>query len=627
MLRGWRRWLTALVLTAALGGAGAAGQALALDAPRAQAEAKIAPGVWARLQAGETAEFLVVFAEQADLSGAAALPTKEEKGRYVVAALRAAALRTQGPVLRWLRAAELPHRPFYIVNAVWVAGGLEAARALAARPEVARLDANPQITGVEAKGMGPEASAPGGVEPNLSYVNADDVWALGFTGQGILIGAQDTGYQWDHPALKPQYGGWDGATADHDYHWHDSIHSGGGACGANAPAPCDDHNHGTHTLGTALGDDGAGNQIGMAPGAEWIGCRNMNQGVGAPATYLECFEFFLAPYPVGGNPLADGDPDRAPHVTVNSWSCPPSEGCGTDSLLAAVQAQRAAGIFTAAAATNAGPGCGTVSDPPAIYAEAYTIGAFDHATGLIASFSSRGPVTVDGSGRPKPDLAAPGVGIRSSVRGGGYSVSSGTSMATPHVAGAVALLWSARPALIGQVALTEAILNASAEHISISPTCDSSAWPNNVYGYGRLDVLRAVNVTPVEAGGLEVNVFSTHTGHPLPGAAITATYGTTPTLHFSGLSGASGVFGQAAFTGTYTLSVSAPGFTPVVLGGVGVVQDVTTTVAISLTSPYPTYWPLVMADGAAGEAWAATERAEAPRPRPPRGAVNGAWRR
>ena len=72
-------------------------------------------------------------------------------------------------------------------------------------------------------------------------------------------------------------------------------------------APCDDKGHGTHTIGTAIGDDGMGNQIGMAPGAKWIGCRNMDQGNGTPARYIECMEFFLAPYPVGGTP-AQGDP-------------------------------------------------------------------------------------------------------------------------------------------------------------------------------------------------------------------------------------------------------------------------------------------------------------------------------
>ncbi len=211
------------------------------------------------------------------------------------------------------------------------------------------------------------------IEPGVTYIKAPHVWALGYTGQGIVVGGQDTGIQWDHPALKNHYRGWDGATANHDYNWHDSIHTTGSSCGANSPVPCDDTNHCTHTMGTAVGSDGGTNQIGVAPGAEFIGCRNMNAGNGTPATYLECFEFFLAPYPVAGTP-AQGDPSKAPDVTNNSWGCPPSEGCNAASLLAAVQAQRAAGIMTVASAGNDGSGCNTVSDPIGIYDEVYRRG-------------------------------------------------------------------------------------------------------------------------------------------------------------------------------------------------------------------------------------------------------------
>ena len=69
------------------------------------------------------------------------------------------------------------------------------------------------------------------------------------------IGGADTGYQWDHPALKNGYRGWNGVAANHDYNWHDSIHAGGGVCGPNMSQPCDDQGHGTHTMGTAVGDE------------------------------------------------------------------------------------------------------------------------------------------------------------------------------------------------------------------------------------------------------------------------------------------------------------------------------------------------------------------------------------
>jgi subtilisin family serine protease len=230
----------------------------------------------------------------------------------------------------------------------------------------------------------------------------------------------------------------------------------------------------------------------MAPGAKVIGCRNMDQGWGSPATYLECFDFFLAPYPVNGTP-AQGDPGQAPDVTNNSWSCPGDEGCNAQTLWEAVRVQRAAGIMTVVAATNDGAlGCSSIAEPPAIYAEAYTVGALDTGTDAIAKFSSRGPVTIDGSYRRKPDISAPGTDTRSSTRDGGYGFSSGTSMAAPHAAGAVALLWSAHPAYRNEITLTELLLNQSARHIS-STACGSSDWPNNTFGYGQLDVAAAVN--------------------------------------------------------------------------------------------------------------------------------------
>ena len=202
--------------------------------------------------------------------------------------------------------------------------------------------------------------APATIEPGIAYTNAPAVWAEGFTGQNIVVGSADTGVRWTHNALKPHYRGWDGVTADHDFNWHDSIHTGGGICGPNSPVPCDDFFHGSHTTGTAIGADGGANQIGMAPGAKWIACRNMDQGVGTPARYIECMEFFLAPYPVGGNP-GQGDPTQAPDITINSWGCPGSEGCSVNTLQAAVEGQAAAGIMMVVAAGNSGSSCSTLS--------------------------------------------------------------------------------------------------------------------------------------------------------------------------------------------------------------------------------------------------------------------------
>jgi subtilisin family serine protease len=221
----------------------------------------------------------------------------------------------------------------------------------------------------------------------------------------------------------------------------------------------------------------------------------MDVGTGTPTRYIECMEFFLAPYPVGGDP-SQGDPAKAPDLTTNSWVCPPDEGCSPSTLQSAVEGQRAAGIEMVAGAGNNGSDCSTVYYSPALYDASYTVGALNTGHDSIASFSSRGPVTIDGSNRIKPDITAPGTNNRSSYNTSdtSYAILSGTSMATPHIAGSVALLWSARPELRPDLEATEATLNNSAVHINTT-ACGDAGPPNNVYGWGRVDVLAAVNTT------------------------------------------------------------------------------------------------------------------------------------
>jgi len=515
----------AVALIAAVASSDAVGQRVELPSQKAFHPApaqKIAPWVMEHTANGQQAQFFVVLADQADLSPAANLQTKTEKGRFVYQTLLNKAQNTQGPILQLLQDRNIEHQSFYIVNAILVKGDRQLAETLAARPDVARIDGNPVIHNdlpqrgpVDHSPLQPRVpNAPATIEPGITYTHAPDVWGLGFTGQDIVIASADTGVRWTHNALKPHYRGWDGVNADHDYNWHDSIHSGGGVCGPDSPEPCDDFFHGSHTTGTAIGDDGGTNQIGMAPGAKWIACRNMDQGNGTPATYIECMEFFLAPYPVGGG---QGDPTKAPDITINSWGCPVSEGCVAGSeLQAAVEAQEAAGIQMVVAAGNSGSSCSTVSDPPSFYEASYTVGALNTGTDTIAGFSSRGPVTRDQSNRTKPDISAPGTNTRScdNSADNAYTTASGTSMATPHISGAMALLWSAIPSLQHQIQASRDALNNSAVFIS-STQCGTAGPPNNVYGWGRIDILAAV-----EGGG---------TPSPTPTATATATPTATAT--------------------------------------------------------------------------------------------------
>ena len=267
--------------------------------------------------------------------------------------------------------------------------------------------------------------------------------------------------------------------------------NGSNPCGFNSSVPCDDYGHGTHTMGIGIGDDGGANQIGMAPGARWISCRNMEEGFGQTSTYIECLQFFLAPTDLNGN---NPDPDQRPDAIGNSYSCLPSEGCSADSLKAALENLRAAGIFVAASAGNSGSACSSITNPPGLHDAAVTVGAISFQSNTIAGFSGRGPVTSDGSNRRKPDLVAPGTSVRSSYPTNTYSAHTGTSMAVPHVAGAALLLWSAFPQLVRNVDQTEFILTKTAQHLTTTQACGGDPpqqVPNNVYGYGLVDVLAA----------------------------------------------------------------------------------------------------------------------------------------
>jgi subtilisin family serine protease len=470
--------------------------------------AKADPWVAQQLAKHELVEALVVLDEQADLSSAAHLSGREAKLQFVFSALTQTAARTQDGLLADLVRRGVEHRPFWIANMVWVRADAEDLAAIARRSDVKRLAANPSVS---QSALWPErphpekgGDTPEGIEASLTHVGAPALWSAGLRGEGIVVAGQDTGYDWDHPALLTQYRGFDGVTPNHNYNWHDAIHSGGGSCGANSTAPCDDNSHGTHTMGTMVGDDGGSNQVGMAPGARWIGCRNMDQGSGTPATYSECFQFFLAP-----TDLANQNPNPllAPHLINNSWSCPPSEGC-TDPVVmqTLVENVRAAGILVVVSATNGGSGCETIEDPAAIYDASFTIGATNNSDS-IASFSSRGPVAIDGSERRKPDISAPGVSIRSSIPGGGYTTFNGTSMASPHVAGAAALLLQAASCLDGDVDAIESALIEAALPLATLQGCggDGAAQvPNNTYGAGGLRVsLDFLELCPLFGDGFE----------------------------------------------------------------------------------------------------------------------------
>lgn len=469
--------------------------------------AKIAPEVVAETANGKNASVVIFLTDQADVSAAYKMKDQDARGWFVYNTLTQHAARTQAGLKEFLTARGIAFQSFWAANMIVATVDLNMVQSLAARSDVARISSNKPARWIEKPELADlritpkQPDDPTTTEWGVNNVNAPLVWAMGFTGQGIVVGDLDTGMRWTHVALKPKYRGWNGTTADHNYNWHDAIHTANAVCPPDQVEPCDDSGHGTHTAATTVGDDGEGNQVGVAPGAKWIGCRNMNDGNGMPSTYTECFQFMIAPTDLAGN---NPDPTLRPHVLNNSWGCPVSEGCTTGAELETiVNNTQAAGIFVEVSAGNAGSGCSTVEDAPAIYEASFSTGAININNGL-AGFSSRGPSLFYTPNLLKPNVSAPGVNVRSAYSDSDtqFANLNGTSMAGPHVVGVVALLWSARPQLARDIEATKMILQNTANPnvtLTTPQTCggiSSTEIPNNSFGYGRVDAFAAVNSIP-----------------------------------------------------------------------------------------------------------------------------------
>jgi len=267
----------------------------------------------------------------------------------------------------------------------------------------------------------------------------------------------DTGVDVSHPDLSPR---WRGGSNS----WYDPY--------GEHSTPADLSGHGTWTTGVMVGGDAGGTTIGVAPDAQWIAAKIFkDSGASDPAAIHLAYQWLLDP---------DGDPGTAdaPNVVNNSWTYA-NPGCYLD-FEPDLEALQAAGILPVFAAGNGGPNADT-SYSPANNPAAFAVGAVDNNS-QIYTYSSRGPSTCGGSTGPFPEIVAPGVNVRTADRYGLYTNATGTSLASPHVAGALALLLSAYPNL--SAADQEQALINSALDLRVS-------GPDDVYGYGLLDVLSA----------------------------------------------------------------------------------------------------------------------------------------
>ncbi|BCJ40903.1 hypothetical protein GCM10010168_47970 [Actinoplanes ianthinogenes] len=510
---GIRRWIAGVGV--------AVMAALALTAPAAAADAG-------------TSTFWVLLREKTDFSAASGAKTKAARGQAVVRAAQTGARLHQAGLRELLGKRKVPFESFWIADTIKVTGTAALRKEIAARPDVKGIVADTPIVLPKPAAGSAQAEVQGN-EWNIDRIGAPRVWAeKGDTGQGIVIANVDTGVQFDHPALAASYRGRqaDGSYR-HDYNWYDPSHVCSGA------APCDNAGHGTHTMGTMVGADG----IGVAPGAKWIAAKGCESQSCSASALLAAGQWIVAPTDLSG---ANPRPDLAPDIVNNSWG----GAAGFDPWYSdVVRAWTAAGIFPAFSNGNSGPGCATATTPGS-YTDVYSSGAFD-VTGAIASFSSRG---TGQDGGIKPDLAAPGVDVRSSVPGDAYASYSGTSMASPHTAATVALIWAAVPALRRDLTATREILDVTATDAD-DTSCGGTAADNNVFGQGRLDAYAAVSLALSPAGTLTGTV--TGAGGALAGATVTVTGPATRTTSSAADGGYR--FGRLP-AGRYQLSVTAFGY-------------------------------------------------------------------
>ncbi len=471
----------AFVLLAAIFGAATAGE---ID-PGLQDILKSTP-------AGEPVSVLVFLEDRVDIKAVSTAldnqkATIDERRLTVVSALQDRASETQGSILQQLgelKAASRidDFRAFWIDNIIEVKAPVSEIEPLAARADVARVYFNYEIELIEPVDMnGGDAGPIRAAEPGIVAVRAPEVWAMGITGAGVLVCNIDTGVEGDHPALESRWAGVaDPRYAGHpEWAWYDPY------LGIN-DFPYDNGGHGTHTMGTICGGL-PGYEVGVAPGAYWIAAAAIDRGGGIARTVADAilsFQWILD---------TDGDPGTTwdiPDVCSNSWGVTTSHGyppCD-ETFWSYLDACEAAGTVIVFAAGNEGfSGLRRPADRATDDYRTCAVAAVDGNTAgwPIAYFSSRGPTYCTPTGDPaiKPDIAAPGVSVRSAYPGGGYVYMSGTSMATPHIAGVVALIREANPDLgVNEI---KQIMYETAYDLG-------SPGEDNDYGWGMVDAYEAV---------------------------------------------------------------------------------------------------------------------------------------
>ena len=434
----------------------------------------------ARSGADELVAAYVLLHEQADARGSKAAAeargsTLAERSAAVIETLKSVNTRSQAPLVSALSARDgiTDVRGRWLVNLVGFRATPARIRELALDPRVAAVHYDGAWVFESPDVVSPASGVPGGTEPGLRAIKANELWSLGYTGFGGVAFTADTGVDPFHPGLNHKYAGHDGRLgAFFQLNFRN-------------PDPFDCASHGTHVTGTILGlDRTTADTVGVAPNAHWLGGAILC-GLGT-VDNIAAFQWALDP---DGDPATDVD---RPFVINNSWQDPSvyDEECtAANPYPALFDNLLAAGLAVVFSAGNDGPELRTITAPHSYNAglvNIFTVGALDAATSSypIADFSSRGPsscIVGDTSLDIKPEVSAPGVSVRSTVPDG-YGRLSGTSMAAPHVSGAILLLHEAFPELDGEELMLALYFSA----VDLGEPGE-----DNVYGRGIIDVKAA----------------------------------------------------------------------------------------------------------------------------------------
>jgi subtilisin family serine protease len=367
---------------------------------------------------------------------------------------------------------------FWIANIVKVTGDSITLMALALRSDVESVYEDFPIELIAPVEAHETSILNTGHENGLTAIKAPQAWSLGLDGTGSLVCNFDTGVDGDHAALSPKYRGNHGGEPAAC--WFDPY--------SQTSYPTDNNGHGTHTMGTMVGSDGS-DTVGVAPGAQWIAAAVVDRGGGIQRTISDLLLAFQWAADPDGNPETTDD---VPDVVNNSWGIPlgyypPCEATFWD----AIDNLEAAGVVCLFAAGNEGSNPSTMripADRVTSNFNSFSVGAVDGNNPAlpVADYSSRGPSACDHS-TIKPEVTAPGESIRSTSYNGGYTIMSGTSMATPHVAGAVAILRQFNPDAT-PVEIKQALMNSAADL--------GQPGEDNDYGWGVIDIRRALYYMP-----------------------------------------------------------------------------------------------------------------------------------